>query len=324
VEYTRFGETDMEVSRICFGSWQFGGDWGDLDEDAATAAVRTARRLGIDFFDTAQAYGFGRSERLLGRALREDIDARRGDIVLATKGGLRFEGDRLLRDASRQWLRQGLEESLEYLGTDYVDIYQVHWPDDETPAEETAAVLDDFVREGKVRHVGVSNYDVQQMSEFERHRELDSLQPPYHMFRRDIEEETLPYCREHGIGVLVYSPLAHGLLTGKYDEGHSFAEADWRSGSDVFEGESFRRNLQVVDRLRRLAAELGATVTQLAVAWTLAHPAVDAAIVGSRRPEHIEETAAAAELELRGKDLQAIDEILADAVPVGGPTPEGA
>lgn len=323
MEHTELGSTDLRVSRICFGTWQFGGDWSGFDRDRAVAAVRRARELGVDFFDTAQAYGFGQAERLLGEALADEIRDQRDRIVLATKGGLRMEEGELLRDASRDWLRQGLEESLEHLGTDHVDLYQVHWPDPETPFAETAATLQSFVDEGLVRAVGVSNFDVAQMEAFLAGGRLDALQPPYHMLRRDVEEDVLPWCREQGVGVFVYGPLAHGLLAGKYDEDTTFPAGDWRSGSDIFRGETFRRNLRAVERLREVATDVGCSLPQLAVAWTLARPGVDAAIVGARTPEQIEGTAPAAGVELAPSHLDRIDRILEDAVPVGGPTPEG-
>jgi aryl-alcohol dehydrogenase-like predicted oxidoreductase len=160
------------------------------------------------------------------------------------------------------------------------------------------------------------------MAEFEKTRKIDGLQPPYHLFRRDIEEEILPYCEEHGIGVLVYGPLAHGLLSGKMSPDQEFAEGDWRGQSELFQGENFRRNLETVEELRRFAEERGHTVVQLAVAWTLANPAVDVAIVGARRPDQIEGTAPAAEFDLSDEDLQEIENIMQDAIAVGGPSPE--
>ena len=323
MRYTTLGETDLEVSRICFGTWQLGGDWGEIDVDEIQAAIRRALELGINFFDTAQAYGFGVSERRLGEALREEITHDRDSLVLATKGGLRPEGEAMARDASREWLRRGLEESLEHLGTDYVDIYQVHWPDADTPAEETAAVLREFLDEGKVRCVGVSNYSARQMHGLERHLKIDTLQPPYHIFRRRIEEHVLPYCEAHGIGTLVYGPLAHGLLGGSYDEDTTFDEDDWRSQSSAFSGDVFAHNLEVVDRLQAFAAEREMTVAQLAVAWVLAHPAVDVAIVGARRPEQIEGTAPAGDVLLDDDELAEIAEIIDDAIEIGGATPEG-
>jgi aryl-alcohol dehydrogenase-like predicted oxidoreductase len=322
VRYTRLGQTDLEVSRICFGTWQTGGDWGAVEEHEAVSAARAALDLGINFFDTAQAYGFGESERLLGRSLELGSPGRRDEVVIATKGGLRLEGDEMLRDASPEWLRKGVEQSLRELGTDHIDLYQVHWPDPETPFEHTATALEEFVTEGKIRYVGVSNFDAGQMADFERTRKIDALQPPYHLFRRHIENEVLPYCREHGIGVLVYGPLAHGLLTGKFDTGTEFGEGDWRSGSSVFQGAEFEGNVQIVRELGRYAEERGHSVGQLAVAWTLSDPAVDVAIVGARRPDHIEGTAPAGDIELSPEDRAEIEEIIEGAVPVGGPSPE--
>jgi aryl-alcohol dehydrogenase-like predicted oxidoreductase len=322
MRYQRLGQTDLKVSRICFGTWQAGGDWGAIDTDRAKAAVRRALELGVNFFDTAQGYGWGRSERLLGEALAPELNSNRDDVVIATKGGLRQDGGGIQRDSSPDWLRQGIEQSLRELGTDHVDLYQVHWPDPGTPLEETAGVLDEFVREGKARYVGVSNFDARRMAAFQRTRRLDTLQPPYHIFRREIEKEVLPYCREHGIGVLVYSPLAHGLLTGKIDGNTKFDEDDWRGHSPLFTGEELRGNLAIVRELARYAEGRGWTVAQLAVAWALATPGVEVAIVGARTPDHIEGTTPAAEIDLSARDREEIDEIIEGAVPVGGPSPE--
>jgi aryl-alcohol dehydrogenase-like predicted oxidoreductase len=310
------------VSQICFGTWQAGGDWGKIDSEQAGAAVRRALELGINFFDTAHGYGWGRSERLLGEALAPELRARRDDVVIATKGGLRIKDGELRRDCSPEWLREDINRSLGELGTDHVDIYQLHWPDPETPFEETAGALEEFVQQGKARYVGVSNFTPQQMAAFQHTRRIDTLQPPYHIFRREIEREALPYCREHGMGVLVYSPLAHGLLTGKVEENTEFAEDDWRRGSEVFRGEEFRRNLSIVRELDRYAGQRSWTVAQLAVAWALSAPGVDVAIVGARNPGQIEGTAPAADIDFSAKDRREVDEIIEGAVPVGGPSPE--
>jgi aryl-alcohol dehydrogenase-like predicted oxidoreductase len=322
VETTRLGMTGLEVSRIAFGTWQLGGDWGGFDEDEATRAIRYARQLGINFFDTAQAYGFGASERLLGRALRDELDQRRDEVVIATKGGLRMTDDDLVRDSSPGWLRAGVEASLKALKVDYIDLYQVHWPDPDTPFAETAAALQELVYEGKIRHVGVSNYSADQMAEFARTRPVETLQPPYHLFRREIEADVLPYAREHDIGVLVYGPLAHGLLTGALDENATFSPDDWRSQSPLFRGDTLRRNVEKVRELERFGRERGHSVSRLAIAWALARPGVDVAIVGSRRAAHIEDSIAALELRLSSEDLAAIDGIMTGAVAVGGPSPE--
>ena len=323
MEFTEFGDSGMRVSRICFGTWAFGGEWGEQDLAANTAAVRKALDLGINFFDTAQAYGFGLAERFLGQALQPEIHTKRQELVLATKGGLRQAGDQLVRDSSRAWLRQGLESSLRALGTDYVDLYLIHWPDPKTPVADVAATLGEFVAEGKVRFVGGSNLSLSQIQAFEEVRHLDGIQPPYHLFRREIEADILPYCDQHHIGVQAYGPLAHGLLTGRYRPTTTFPASDWRSKSDIFRGEPFKRNLEVVEQLQQFARQRNCTLPQLAVAWVLAHPAVDCAIVGALNPTEIADTAAGASIHLTSDELQTIDRIMRAAAPVGGPSPEG-
>jgi aryl-alcohol dehydrogenase-like predicted oxidoreductase len=318
------GRTGLEVSPIAFGTWELGGEWGAFDEQEGIEAIQYARRLGVNVFDTAQGYGFGASERLLAKALRDELDRRRDELVIATKGGLRLDDERgLVRDASRAWLREGVEQSLRALGLDHIDIYQVHWPDPGTPFAETAGALQELVDEGKIRHVGVSNFDSSQMAEFEGTRPVETLQSPYHLFRREIESDQLPYAAEHDIGVLVYGPLAHGLLTGALDEDTRFESGDWRSGAPFFKGEDFRRNLATVRELERLASdELGCSVGQLAIAWTLVNPAVHVAIVGARSSRHIEDSIGAAGLKLSEDQMELVDRVMADSVPVAGPAPE--
>ncbi|MGJ7908614.1 aldo/keto reductase [Actinopolyspora sp. H202] len=322
MQQTVLGKTGMAVSRIAFGTWQLGGEWGSFDEEQAIAAIRHARELGVNFFDTAQAYGFGKSEEVLGRALRSELERARDNLVIATKGGINPGGERP-RDARRASLRQGVTESLRALDIDHIDLYQVHWPDEQTPAEETAAALQELVDEGKIRHVGVSNYDAAQLADFDRTRPVETLQPPYHLFRRGIERETLPYARQHDIGVLVYSPLASGLLTGALNQDTTFDADDWRSQSSAFKGETFRRNLEVVDQLTRFAADKGADVSQLAIAWVLAQEGVHVAIVGARSSRNIEKSLAAAELRLDADDLAEIERITASGVSIEGASPEG-
>jgi aryl-alcohol dehydrogenase-like predicted oxidoreductase len=314
----------LEVTPIAFGTWQIGGEWGEFDHEEAIAAIRHARSLGINFFDTAQAYGFGASERLLGEALRDDLDNRRDEVVIATKGGLRDDDERP-RDASPEWLRSGVDESLRALGIDHIDLYQVHWPDPNVPFADTAAALQELVDEGKIRHVGVSNYDAEHMAEFARTRPVETLQPLYNLFQREVEDGVLPYTREHDIGVLAYSPLASGLLTGAMDEDTTFGPDDWRNLSPLFKGETFSRNLEIVRELGQLAAdEVGCSVSQLAIAWVLANPAVHVAIVGSRRPAHIEDSVGAIDVELSDDLLERIGRIVAAAPQASGPYPEMA
>jgi aryl-alcohol dehydrogenase-like predicted oxidoreductase len=316
------GKSGLVVSRIAFGTWQLGGDWGPTDHTTAIAAIARAADAGVTFFDTAQGYGFGASERLLASALR---GRRRQDVVIATKGGLRPSGNGpgVVRDASPEWIRRGVDESLRALATDYIDLYQVHWPDPNTPLEATAETLAKLVADGKVRHVGVSNFDAAQMEASSDVLPVETLQPPYHLFRRQIESEVLPYTVAHDIGVLVYGPLAHGLLGGRLRADTRFPEGDWRASSTAFQGKAYEHNLEKVTELARLAEDdLGVTLGQLAIAWTLANPAVHVAIVGTRNPEHVDEALGAVDLVLDESTLRRIDEIMIDAAPISGPSPE--
>ena len=318
MKYIELGKSGLTVSRICFGTWQFGGDWGAVDRDEGIAAVRAALDRGVTFFDTAQAYGFGDSEALLAEALGDDIH--RDDVIVATKGGLRPVDGGIERDASPAFLRDGVEKSLGHLGVEAIDLYQVHWPDRATPFEETGAALQQLKDEGKIRHVGVSNFSPDEMDELSRTIEVETDQPPYNLFNRDIEADVLPYCHEHDVGLLVYGPLSHGLLSGNFDPS-TLADDDWRRGHEPFEGDNLERNLEVVARLERFAEERGHTLAQLAVAWVLAQPGVHVAITGARRPAHIEGIAPAAEIDLSDDELAEIDE-LTGAGKAWGLTPE--
>jgi aryl-alcohol dehydrogenase-like predicted oxidoreductase len=318
----RLGRSELMVSPIAFGTWQLGGEWGEFDEDRAIAAIRHARSLGINLFDTAQAYGFGASERLLAKALEDDLRDARDEVVIATKGGLRPVAGGVERDSSPRFLRDGVERSLDALGVDRIDLYQVHWPDPDTPLAETGAVLAELRDAGKIRHVGVSNYSAEQLAELSEAVPVETLQPPYHLFNQEVEESVLPWCLDHDVGVLVYGPLAHGLLTGTIDADSELADDDWRSGSPLFNGTNLTQNLEVVRQLAGLADELGCTLSQLAIAWTLRHPAVQVAIVGSRSPDHIEESVGALDVQLSDGDLQQIATVMQGAVGAEGPSPE--
>lgn len=305
MEYVTLGKSGLRVSRICLGTWQLGGAWGAVDYEAATEAVRRALDVGVTFFDTAQAYGWGSSEWLLARALRDDIH--RDDVVVATKCGVRLEGGREVPDSSRAWIRNSVELSLHHLGVEAIDLLQVHRPDPCTPIEETAAALEELVREGKVRHVGLSNFSAAQMDKFERTRPVETLQPQFNLLEREAEESVLPWCRAHDTGVLAYSPLAHGLLGGRFSRDTELPAGDWRRENELFQGEQLERTLAVVERLTELAAGHGRQVAQLAVAWVLAHPAVHVAIVGGRRAEQVEQIAAAGDIALSEEERAEIE-----------------
>jgi aryl-alcohol dehydrogenase-like predicted oxidoreductase len=319
MQQVRLGRSGLLVSRLAFGTWELGGDWGPTDTAAAMDAIQGAADGGVTLFDTAQAYGFGQSEQLVSAALR---GIPREQVVIATKGGLRPTDAGLVRDASAGWIREGVDASLRALGTDYVDLYQVHWPDPATPFDETAEALAGLLAEGKIRHVGVSNFGVEQVAEFASTLPIETLQPPYDLFRRDIEAEVLPYTEVHDIGVLVSGPLAHGLLSGSLDADPRFTRDDWRSRSPMFQGETYDRNLGVITGLAALATELGLTLPQLAIAWTLTNPAVHVAIVGTRNRDHVDEALAASMINLDDEVMQRIDDLMVHAVPVAGPSPE--
>ena len=322
---TTLGKTGLEVSRIVLGTWQFSGKWGEFEPGTAFKIIRGAFDRGINFFDTAYAYGFGRAERVLGEALAAPLRHNRDDVVIATKGGVRRTDDGThVRDSSPAFLRHGLEESLRSLNIDHIDILLVHWPDDETPIAETAGCVGEFIAEGTVRFAGVSNYDVAQMEAFSQTTPVSVLQPPYSLLRRGADDEILPYCRERDIGTFVYGTLAHGLLSGKYDADSVFPAEDWRSSSPVFQGDTFTRNVEVAARLRVLAEQMAITLPELVVAWVLHRPGVDCAIVGGRSLDQVEAAAGMSDVRLTDDQLHEIENIAADGVSVGGPSPEAS
>jgi aryl-alcohol dehydrogenase-like predicted oxidoreductase len=293
MEQRRLGKQGPELTSIGFGCWAMGGvgrgdvgGWGPQDEGDAITAIQFALDAGVNWFDTAAVYGLGHSEEVLGRALGN----RRKDIVVATKFGLVWDDQgHLTNKATYDSVKQECDASLRRLGTDYIDLYQQHWPDAiGTPVEETMRALDDLIKGGKVRYAGVSNFDGPLLERALTVRHVDSLQPPYSLFHREVEAEILPFCRSHGIGVVAYSPLASGLLGGRYTTDQTFDQSDWRSSSPDFTGEGLERNLEKVERLREIANRFGRTVPQLAIAWVLSNPAVTSAIVGVRKRSHIE------------------------------------
>ena len=315
----RLGRSGLVVSRLALGTWQLGGDWGPTDTSAALNAIRRAADEGVTLFDTAQAYGFGQSEQLLSAALR---GVPREQLIIATKGGLRPTNGGLVRDAGARWIGKGVDASLRALGTDYVDLYYLHWPDPVTPFDETAAALARLIADGKIRHVGLSNFDAKQLETFEISWPVETLQLPYNLFRRDSETEVLSYAAAHDIGVLGCAPLAHGLLSGRLGPDTRFTRDDWRSQSPIFQGETHAGNLRVVAGLAALAGELGFTLPQLAVSWTLTNPAVQVAIVGTRDRRHVDDALAAAAIDLDDEVMQRIDDLMVNALPVIEPSPE--
>jgi aryl-alcohol dehydrogenase-like predicted oxidoreductase len=287
MEQRQLGKQGPAISTIGFGCWAMGGDaWGPQDDQASIEAIRVALDNGITWFDTAPIYGKGHSEQVLGRGL----GSRRTEVVLATKCGLVWDAQgKVSNNGQYDSILRECEASLRRLGTDYIDLYQMHWPDTGAlaPAEETMRAMETLVQQGKVRYAGVSNYDVPLLQRSLSVRHVDSLQPPYNLFTRGVEAEVLPFCREHGIGVVAYSPLASGLLSGHYAAEAVFAAEDWRSRDSRFSGKGLQMRLALNQHLSEIAGRSQRSLAQLAIAWVLANPAVTAAIVGVRKPEHI-------------------------------------
>jgi aryl-alcohol dehydrogenase-like predicted oxidoreductase len=293
------------------GCWPIAGitSPGTNDEDSL-ATIRACLELGVNHLDTAYCYGkSGQSERLIGRALAE----RRDEAVIATKGGLHWDADgKMVHDASPATLRCECEESLRRLDTDRVELLYLHAPDKNVPVGESAGELKRLLEEGKTRGVGVSNVNLTQLKEFAAECPLAAYQPPYNMLQRQIEADTLPWCRENEVAVLVYWPLMKGLLAGKLGRDHVFAETDSRRKYPMFQGREWQRNLDLVDRLREIAESAGHTVAELVINWTIHQPGVTAALCGAKRPEQIRETAGGAGWPLTDEQRAQIDRALAE------------
>jgi aryl-alcohol dehydrogenase-like predicted oxidoreductase len=318
-----FGRTGLDVSAIGFGTWPMSGDrYGRVVDEEAIRAIHRSIDLGVNCVDTAPGYGVGHSEDVVGIALK----GRRDKVILVTKCGIQYfpTEPRSRRNGTRAHILGQIDESLRRLQTDYVDVYLVHWPDGNTPFEETAAVMDEIVRAGKARFVGVSNYDVGQMKRFMSVRRIDVIQVGYHLFDRRMELEIFPYCLEHGIGVMGYGSLGHGLLTGAFTPETRFDPMDWRArgvafGQPILGGENFEKNVAVVERLKaEVAAPLGVPVSQVALAWVLRHPALSTGLVGARTPAEVDQNLVGAALKLSDADVAKIDAIMSGAAGMHG------
>jgi aryl-alcohol dehydrogenase-like predicted oxidoreductase len=317
MEYRPFGQTGLQVSAIGFGCWEMGGTYGKIDAGQLQQAVRRAIDVGINCFDTAEAYGMGASEQALAQALGE----RRKDIYIVTKFGVGYEEAANRRDSSRQRVMASIEKSLRNLQTDYVDVYLVHWPDINTPFEETMRALDDIVQQGKARYIGVSNFRLAQLEACMRLRRMDVVQYGWNMFDRRMQAEIFPYCAAQQIGVMAYGSLAYGMLTGTFHADMQFDENDWRSRAGqmgvlnlfrtLFGPDDFPRNLRAVEALKALAAEYHKTLPQLALRWTTSNPVISVALVGCRQPAEVEENLGALGWAISGADMAAIDAIFA-------------
>jgi aryl-alcohol dehydrogenase-like predicted oxidoreductase len=317
LQTVKFGKTGMEITPIGFGAWAIGGGgwaaaWGPQDDDEAVGAIRRAVELGVNWVDTAAVYGLGHSEELVAQALKSVPDSERPYVF--TKCSLVWDGGGDISNVlEKDSVKRECEESLQRLQTDVIDLYQIHWPRPDEYIEEGWEALVELKDEGKVRHIGVSNFDVSQMERIGEIAPVETLQPPYNMLNRGVEEEILPYCGENDIGVIVYSPMRSGLLTGKMtpERVANLPSDDWRRNAQDFQEPRLSRNLELVELLEEIGADHGLSPGEVAIAWTLRHLAVTAAIVGGRRPDQVDGIIGAAELRLSEDELDRIETFFA-------------
>lgn len=311
----KLGYSDLHLSTIGLGTWAMGGGdwklgWGPQDDKASIAAVHAALDQGVNWIDTAAIYGHGRSEQVVGKAIKGIRDS----IIVATKCGRVWEGDSLEIEKSLKAdsIRREVEASLKRLDIEVIDLYQLHWPEPDNEIEEGWGTIADLVQEGKIRYGGVSNFNIEQLKRAQAIHPITSLQPPYSMFRREIEEDIIAYCEASQIGIIAYSPMQAGLLTGKFDKERAakLPESDWRSRHPFFNEPQLDINLKVVEKLREIASHKNVTLPQLSLAWVLRHGAMTSAIVGARSPEQIKETARASDIILTQDEIDRIEAIL--------------
>jgi aryl-alcohol dehydrogenase-like predicted oxidoreductase len=307
----QFGTTDMHITPIGLGTWALGGGdwvggWGSQDDAASIATIDCALELGINWIDTAAAYGLGHAEEIVGRALKGRAEK---PFVFTKCSTVWNEKREVSQSLKAQSLRQELENSLRRLQTDVIDLYQIHWPYPEADIEEGWSALTSFKQEGKVRYIGVSNFNVEQMQRAQRIAPISTLQPPYSLIKRDVEREILPFCQQHHIGVIVYSPMQSGLLTGAMtpERVKNLPDDDWRKRDPEFQETRISRHLELVNLLREIGRKYDKSAGEVAIAWTLHHPAVTGAIVGGRRPEQVERNIGAAMFHLDQSDINSIE-----------------
>ncbi len=318
MEFTKISDTGVKASRICLGTWAIGGwMWGGTEEEESIAAIHEALDRGITTIDTAPAYGFGRSEEIVGKAVARY--GHREKVIIATKVGLEWQNEKPRRNASRERILKEIDDSLKRLQTDYIDIYQVHWPDPLVPIEETAEAMHELYGQGKIKAIGVSNFSTVQMSRFRDAAPLHVCQPPYNLFERDIEQEIAPYCKEHKITMLTYGALCRGLLSGKMTRDTAFKGDDLRKIDPKFKEPRFGQYLKAVELLDQFAQRIyGKRVVHLAIRWIL-DQGVAIAIWGARRPDQLEALDHVFGWSLDDQAKQAIDAVLRETIkePVG-------
>jgi aryl-alcohol dehydrogenase-like predicted oxidoreductase len=324
MEYRKLGNSNLEISAITFGAWAAGGwMWGGTERKDAVSAIRNAYDLGVTSIDTAPIYGQGNSEEIVGEAIK---GISREKIQILTKYGMRWDiakGDfafhsqdttgndiDIYKYAGKKSVIKECEDSLRRLGTDYIDLYQIHWPDITTPMEETMGAVAKLIEQGKVRYAGVCNYNMVQLKEAREYINIVSNQVPYSMVMRDIEEDVVPYCLEKNVSILAYSPLERGLLTGKIKPGHVFAEGDHRADLYFFTDENIKRTNAFLEKIKLLAAEKNVTLAQLVLRWTLEQPGITIALAGARNEKQSVENAGAIAVNLSTEELAFINKEL--------------
>ena len=310
------GNSDLNITRVGYGAWAAGGSgwqfaWGSQDDNDSIAAIHRALELGVNWIDTAAVYGLGHSEEVVARALKSWSGPR---PYIFTKCALRWDADgNVQKVLSADSIRREVEDSLRRLSLDTIDLYQIHWPPDpDSPAlEEGWSTLAALKREGKVRWIGVSNFNVEQLKRAQAIAPVTSLQPPYSLVHREVEDKILPYCLREGIGVIVYSPMASGLLTGAMtrERASKLPQDDWRRGHPDFTEPNLSRNLALVQLLREIAKRRNRSIGEVAIAWTLHHPAVTGAIVGARNAKQAEGVMRAGDLQLDNKEVSEIEHL---------------
>jgi aryl-alcohol dehydrogenase-like predicted oxidoreductase len=323
MSYTKLGNSDLEVSEICFGAWAIGGWlWGGTDEAAALRALDAAIDTGVTSIDTAAVYGFGLSEEIVGKA----IQGKRDKVQIMTKYGLRWDDTRgdfyfatkredgtpanIHSYAGRQSIIKECEDSLRRLNTDYIDLYQQHWPDNTTPMEESMEAIEQLIKQGKVRVAGGSNYSTEDMARAQTVVPQASNQVAYSMVKREIEDEIVPYCIANNIGIVVYSPMQRGILSGKIKPGHQFNPGDSRPDTPYYKPENVSRINDFLDRIKPVADGKGVNLAQLVLRWTLQMPGVSTVLAGIRNEEQLKENAVAMEFELSREEMEIINKHL--------------
>ncbi|MBI5022410.1 MAG: aldo/keto reductase [Ignavibacteriales bacterium] len=306
----KLGKNGPELTEIGFGAWAIGGPWqfgwGKIDDNESINAIHRAIDLGINWIDTAAIYGLGHSEEVVGKALQD----KRQNVFLATKCGMVWDDQRNVKiHASSKSIISEIEKSLNRLNVDYVDLYQIHWPDPKTEVEESWETLVKLKEEGKTRFIGVCNYDLQLLQRCNKISQVQSLQPPYSLLRRQIEKEILPYCLRENIGVIAYSPMQAGILSGKFDI-TKLADDDWRRSNKFYLEPNLSRALEFVEKIKPIASKYNKTVGQLAIAWVLKHTAVTSAIVGARTATQVVENVEAAGFTISSDDIVTVEDAL--------------